>query len=182
MKRLAVLFCLFLITGGCGLGPDMSRDRVPADPSPTPFIPDKSSVEYIRLGDAAFAGGDHAGASLNYKRAFEIERDEKKLDKKQFYALISNLSISYARAGDTKNARVTAAYGLSKKYDHALFHMHSHLPTRSMVMRSMLSIISPMRSNSKTNPGREKRFPTRFRTIHSPVYPTALRSRARLLG
>src|SRR5688572_1991538 len=122
MKRLALLFSLFLSAAACGLGPDMSRDRVPPSPTPTPFIPDKPTVEYIRLGDAAAAAGDHGGASLHYKRAFEIERDEQKLEKKQFYALISKLSIAYARAGDTKSARVTTAYGLSKKYDHALFH------------------------------------------------------------
>lgn len=122
MKRLAVIFCLCFAAAACGIGPDMSKDRVPPAPTPTPFIPDKSTVEYMRLGDAAVAAGDHGGAIQPYKRAFEIERDEQKFEKKQFYALVSKLAISYARGGDTKNARVTAAYGLSKQYDYPLFH------------------------------------------------------------
>ena len=47
----------------------MSRDRVPAAPTPTPFIPDKSSVEYIRLGDTAFAAGEHERIAHEIYRA-----------------------------------------------------------------------------------------------------------------
>ena len=122
MKPPVFIFCFSLIAAACGLGPDMSKDRIPPAPTPTPFIPDRTSVEYIRLGDAALAAGNHSGAISPYRRAFEIEKDDHRLERKQFYSLVSKLAILYARAGDSKNARITAAYGISKKYHYPLFH------------------------------------------------------------
>ncbi len=106
----------------CGFGPDMTKDRVERPPSPTPFVPEKPIADYMLDGDAAFSSGNFAEALNSYKRAFEIEQREQKLDEKQQKGLIVNLAMAYIRTGDTEHARLTLAYGLSKHYDYPNFH------------------------------------------------------------
>ena len=116
------MFWFAMLSLACGLGPDMSKDRVPRSPSPTPFVPDKPIADYMRDGGAAYSAGNFSEAVNSYKRALEIEQREQKLEKKQWYELVGNLAMSYSRTGDSKNARLTIAYGLSKDYDYPIFH------------------------------------------------------------
>jgi hypothetical protein len=122
MKLAFVLICVSMFAVGCGLGPDMTKDRVERPPSPTPFIPEKPIADYLRDGDAAFSGGNFSEALGAYKRAFEIEQREQKLDEKKRNDLIHNLAMSYIRTGDTEHGRLTIAYGLSKSYNYPIFH------------------------------------------------------------
>ena len=73
-------------------------------------------------GDGAYAAKDFAAALTPYKRAFEIEQREQKLDKDLRNKLIENLAMSYALTGDQTNARVVLAYGLSKDFSYPMFH------------------------------------------------------------
>ena len=94
--KIGLLFLWVLIfLSGCGLGPDLSKDRVPRSPSPTPFIPEKSIDEYMREGSAAYLARDYRAAITPYKRALEIEQRDPKLDKKHWYVLVDNLAMSY---------------------------------------------------------------------------------------
>ena len=122
MKVVGLLFfgSLFL-AASCGLGPDLSKDRVPRSPTPTPFVPEKPIEEYMRDGAAAYAARDYHAALPPYKRALEIEQRSPKLDKKQWYELVENLAMSYGLTGDSKSARVVLAYGLSKEYNYPMF-------------------------------------------------------------
>jgi len=120
--KIAILIVISTLSLACGLGPDMSKDRIPRSPSPTPFVPEKPIAEYMKDGDAAYASGDHAAAIASYKRAFEIEQRDPKLEKKLWYSLITNLGMSYARTGDTKNARLVVAYAVSKEPRNPIFH------------------------------------------------------------
>jgi tetratricopeptide (TPR) repeat protein len=122
MMKFATVLAISILSLACGLGPDLSKDRIERPPSPTPFVADKPIAEYLRDGDAAFEAGDYAAALTPYKRAFEIEQREQKLETKSWHALVNNLAMSYVRTGDMKNARLTIAYGVSKDYDHPPFH------------------------------------------------------------
>jgi len=122
MLRIAVVFAVVTLSLACGLGPDMSQDRLPRSPSPTPFVPDKPIGDYLRDGATAYAAGNFSEAVVHYKKAFEIEQREQKLEKKQRRELVSNLAIAYSRTGDTKNARLAVAYGLSKEFDAPMYH------------------------------------------------------------
>jgi hypothetical protein len=122
MKLAVVLFFATMFTLACGLGPDMSKDRIPPTPTPTPFQPERPVADYLREGDAAYKAGNFAEALVSYKSAFEIEQREQKLEVKQRNALIANLAMSYIRTGDTEHGRLTIAYGLSKSYNYPIFH------------------------------------------------------------
>ena len=117
-----LLFVSVFLAASCGLGPDLSKDRVERSPTPTPFVPEKPIEEYMRDGSAAYIARDYQAAIPPYKRALEIEQRSPKLDKKLWYALVDNLAMSYGLTGDNKNARVVLAYGLSKDYNYPMFH------------------------------------------------------------
>jgi tetratricopeptide (TPR) repeat protein len=123
MKVAGLLFFVSLfLAASCGLGPDLSKDRVERSPTPTPFVPEKPIEEYMRDGSAAYSARDYQAAIPPYKRALEIEQRSPKLDKKLWYVLVDNLAMSYGMTGDSKNARVVLAYGLSKDYNYPMFH------------------------------------------------------------
>src|SRR5687767_6436871 len=94
MRTVLLVLCLSLVTLACGLGPDLSKDRVQRSPSPTPFIPEKPIDEYMKEGSAAYLARDYAAAITPYKRALEIEQRDPKLDKKLWYVLVDNLAMS----------------------------------------------------------------------------------------
>ena len=122
MLRFSIVAVFILLSIGCGVGPDLSKDRLPRSPSPTPFVPDKPIADYIHDGATAYAAGNFAQAVVHYKKAFEIEQLEQKLEKKARRELISNLATAYSRTGDTRSARLAIAYGLSKDYDAPMYH------------------------------------------------------------
>ncbi|MEO6334274.1 MAG: hypothetical protein ABIO91_04755 [Pyrinomonadaceae bacterium] len=122
MKSEVLLFFVLVFTVACGLGPDMSRDRVPTSPTPTPFQAEKPIADYLRDGDAAYKAGAFPDALNSYKRAFEIEQREQKLESKPRNDLVVNLALAYIKAGDTEHARLTLAYGLAKAYNYPFFH------------------------------------------------------------
>ena len=122
MKARLTFVFLTVLLSGCGMGPDMTRDRIPRSPSPTPWQGEKPFEDNMRDGDAAFAAKDYAAAAKAYGVALDQEKAKPKLEKKQWYALVNNTAMSYTLAGDTKNARVVLAYGVSKDFDYPLFH------------------------------------------------------------
>jgi len=130
MRKLSLNMCrsflfvtlIAIASAACGLGPDMTRDRIPRSPSPTPWQGEIPIQDYIREGDAAYQANNYRGAVEPYKRAMEIEQRQPQLDKKQWYALVNNLATSYASTGDVTNARVLLAYGISKDFKYPMFH------------------------------------------------------------
>lgn len=118
-----VAFVLFaIVLSGCGLGPDMTRDRIPRSPTPTPWQGEKPFEDNMRDAAAAFAAQDYPAAAKAYGTALDQEKAKPKLEKKQWYELVNNTAMSYTLAGDTKNARLTLAYGVSKDFDYPMFH------------------------------------------------------------
>lgn len=115
-----LFFALFL--SGCGLGPDMTRDRIPRSPTPTPWPGEKPFEDNMRDGATAYAAKDYAAAAKAYSTALDQEKAKAKLEKKQWRDLVNQTANSYTLSGDTKNARLTLAYGVSKDFDYPMFH------------------------------------------------------------
>ena len=122
MKSKFALLIFALMLCGCGLGPDMTRDRIPRSPSPTPWQGEKPFGENMTEGDNAYAAEDYPSAIKWYRTALDQEKAKPTLEKKQWYALVNNLAMSYTLTGDTKNARIVLAYGVSKDFDYPMFH------------------------------------------------------------
>jgi tetratricopeptide (TPR) repeat protein len=122
MNRLGLSILVVALLSGCGLGPDMTRDRIPPSPTPTPWQGEVATTEYIRQGDAAYASGDYASAIPHYKNAFDQDKFQLKLEKKALYGLIRNLATAYSKTGDARNARLVVAYGISKDYAYPMHH------------------------------------------------------------
>ena len=122
MKSKLFFLGLVALLSACGLGPDMTRDRMPRSPSPTPWQGEKSLEENMRDGDAAYAAKDYTAAIKSYKPALDKEQGKPTLEKKKWYGLVNNLAMSYTMAGDTKNARIVLAHGVSKDYSYPMFH------------------------------------------------------------
>ena len=100
----------------------MSRDRMERSPTPTPFVPEKPIADYMRDGGGAYGSGKFAEAIDHYRRAFEIEQREQKLDETQRRELVGNLAMAYIRTGEVDKARLTIAYGVAKDYNYPTYH------------------------------------------------------------
>ena len=122
MKRLAVYFLSIVVLAGCGLGPDMTRNRIPPSPTPTPWQGEVPTDEYIRQGDIAYAAGNYAAAVAPFKNAFDQDKYQQKLERNVLFSLIDKLATSYSKTGDTRNARLVLAYGISKDYAYPMHH------------------------------------------------------------
>ena len=105
----------------CGLGPDMTKDRISPTPTPTPWQGEGAVTEYMSEGDTAYAAGDYEAALMPYKRALEQEQRQQKLEKKAWYGLVEKLAMSYAKTGEVGKGRVVLAYGISKDYRSPIF-------------------------------------------------------------
>ena len=108
MFRFTILIAIALFTLACGVGPDMTKDRIPPPPSPTPFVPDKPIGDYLRDGAAAYAAGNFFESVVHYKKAFEIEQREQKLEKKERLSAQSEeptVIASVTRAGEYCSAK-----------------------------------------------------------------------------
>jgi tetratricopeptide (TPR) repeat protein len=122
MKTTLVFLVSIVILSGCGLGPDITKDRVPRSPSPTPWQGDKTVQQNVEDGSAAFMAKDYEKAIKSYKAALEQEKQKPTLEKKFAYTLIDNLAMAYGITGDSNNARVVLAYGLSRDFKYPMFH------------------------------------------------------------
>ncbi|HKP67855.1 MAG TPA: hypothetical protein VJV05_01145 [Pyrinomonadaceae bacterium] len=119
--KLTFIFCVAMFSA-CGLGPDMNQDRIPRSPTPTPWQGEKPFEDNMRDAAAAYAAKDYPAAAKAYGVALDQEKAKPKLEKKQWRELVNNTANAYTLSGDTKNARLALAYGVSKDFDYPMFH------------------------------------------------------------
>lgn len=122
MIRIILLSFSIVFVAACGLGPDMTRDRIPPSPTPTPWQGEVATDEYLRQGDAAYTAGNYAAAVTPYKNAYDQDQYQKKLEPKALHGLVDKLATSYSKTGDARNARLVLAYGLSKDWGNPMHH------------------------------------------------------------
>ena len=94
---------------------DNSKSTTPSE------TPQKTSFEYMREGSAAFRAGAFAKAIVPFQKALDLEKQNPKLEKNLWFALIDNLAMAQGITGDLKNSRLTLEYGISKEAQYPMF-------------------------------------------------------------
>lgn len=82
----------------------------------------KTSMDYLREGSAAYLEGDYKKAIPPYQKALDLEKKERKLERKFWIVLVDNLAMSYGITGDIKSSQAVLEYGISKEPAYPLFY------------------------------------------------------------
>ena len=93
----------------------MSVAQAPADPP-------RDSRYYMGVGSRYFLNEQYKEAIAPYQKALDLEKQNPKLDKNLWRALVENLGMAYGITGDLKNAESTFRYGLDKDPNYPMFH------------------------------------------------------------
>lgn len=82
----------------------------------------KTSMEYLTEGSKFYAVGDYRGAIGPYQKAFDLEKQERKLPRNLWIVLVDNLGMAYGISGDIKSSFAVFEYGISKEPTYPLFY------------------------------------------------------------
>lgn len=74
----------------------------------------KTSMDYLGEGSRFYINGEYQKAILPYKQALDLEKKERKLEKKFWIVLVDNLGMSYGITGDINASIAVFEYGLKK--------------------------------------------------------------------
>lgn len=120
MRKLHLIFGFLLV----GLSISCSNAQVPNTATATAPVekPQRTSFEYMRDGSAAFLNGSYDKAIEPFQKALDLEKQDRKLEKNLWFALIDNLAMAYGITGDLKNSRLTLEYGISKEPEYPMFY------------------------------------------------------------
>jgi tetratricopeptide (TPR) repeat protein len=81
----------------------------------------QDSRYYMRVGSRYFLNQQFKESIAPYQRALDLEKQNAKLEKNLWRALVDNLGMAYGITGDLKNAESTFQYGLSKDPTYPMF-------------------------------------------------------------
>lgn len=87
-----------------------------------PVSAQKTSLQYVADGSAAYIRGDYQAAIPPYQKALDLEKKERKLDKKFWIVLVDNLGMSYGITGDIKASQEVFEYGIKEEPTYPLFY------------------------------------------------------------
>jgi tetratricopeptide (TPR) repeat protein len=82
----------------------------------------KTSLQYVADGSAAYLRGDYQAAIPPYQKALDLEKKDRKLDKKFWIVLVDNLGMSYGITGDIKASQDVFEYGIKEEPTYPLFY------------------------------------------------------------
>src|ERR1043166_8147844 len=82
----------------------------------------KTSMQYLAEGSAAYLQHDYKGAIPPYQKALDLEKKERKLEKKFWIVLVDNLGMSYDMTGDKKPTKAVFEYGIKEEPTYPLFY------------------------------------------------------------
>lgn len=87
-----------------------------------PAAAQKSSMDYLEEGSRAYLNGDFKKAIPPYQKALDLEKKDRKLEKKFWIVLVDNLGMSYGITGDIKNSMAVFEYGIKEEPTYPLFY------------------------------------------------------------
>jgi len=87
-----------------------------------PVSAQKTSLQYLADGSAAYLRGDYQAAIPPYQKALDLEKKERKLDKKFWIVLVDNLGMSYGITGDITSSQGVFDYGIKEEPTYPLFY------------------------------------------------------------
>jgi tetratricopeptide (TPR) repeat protein len=85
-------------------------------------IAQKSSLEYLQEGSAHYMNRDYKNAIKPYQKALDLEKKERKLERKFWIVLVDNLGMAYGITGDIKSSFAVFEYGISVEPTYPLFY------------------------------------------------------------
>ncbi len=95
------------------------------------LLPDESATEnpshnredqYLAEGSHFYLQHDYSAAAESYKKALDLEKQDRTLSKSFFRVLVDNLGMSYGLSGKLSNARKTFEYGITQDAEYPLFY------------------------------------------------------------
>lgn len=84
----------------------------------------ETSMDYVRQGTAAYVVHDFARAIPPYQKALDLEKKDRKLDRKVWLVLVDNLAMAYGLTDDIKSSFSVLEYGISKEPTYPMFYYH----------------------------------------------------------
>lgn len=81
-----------------------------------------TSLEYLAEGSQYYMAGDYKGAIPPYQKALDLEKKERKLEKKFWIVLVDNLGMAYGITGDIKSSMAVFEYGIAQEPSYPLFY------------------------------------------------------------
>ena len=82
----------------------------------------KTSMDYLQEGSVYYLKGDYKRAIPPYQKALDLEKQERKLEKKFWIVLVDNLAMAYGISGDIKRSQEVCMYGISVEPTYPLFY------------------------------------------------------------
>lgn len=82
----------------------------------------KTSLQYVAEGSQYYIDGDYKNAIPPYQKALDLEKQERKLEKKFWIVLVDNLGMAYGITGDIKRSQQVFAYGIKEEPTYPLFY------------------------------------------------------------
>src|SRR5262245_10710806 len=70
----------------------------------------KTSMQYLAEGSKYYMEGDYKGAIVPYQKALDLEKQDRKLERKFWIVLIDNLGMAYGITGDIKSSFAVFEY------------------------------------------------------------------------
>lgn len=116
--KMLLQFSFFVVLVSCiSMRPNMANaEQAPAGEK------QRSSFEYMAEGSRYYLDGDYKKAIPPYQKALDLEKQERKLERKLWIALVDNLGMSYGITGDIKASFGVFEYGISKEPTYPLFY------------------------------------------------------------
>ena len=103
MKILVLLFAFCLILSGTA-------------------VAQKTSLDYVAEGSRSYLERDYKAAIPPYQKALDLEKQERKLEKKWWIVLVDNLGMAYGITGDIKSSMSVFEYGIANEPTYPLFY------------------------------------------------------------
>lgn len=82
----------------------------------------KTSMDYLIEGSQFYMNGDYKNAIPPYQKALDLEKKERKLERKFWIVLVDNLGMAYGITGDIKSSFAVFDYGISVEPTYPLFY------------------------------------------------------------
>ena len=88
----------------------------------SPALAQKTSMQYLAEGSKYYINGDYDKAIPPYQKALDLEKKERKLERKFWIVLVDNLGIAYGITGDIKSSMAVFEYGIKQEPTYPLFY------------------------------------------------------------
>ena len=86
------------------------------------FAQSKTSMDYLMEGSQFYLNRDYKRAIPLYQKALDLEKQDRKLERKFWLVLVDNLAMAYGITGDIKSSQAVLEYGISIEPTYPMFH------------------------------------------------------------